>query len=100
MASILREMYYGNVNPADKQFVRNSKYGKEMLRFGDSGEYLDKQLKGEDKKQFETFSDSSGNILDITACEYFVEGFKLGTQIMIESLVTDDSPFRPLTEGE
>jgi len=84
MKSILHELYYGNVNPNEKPFQRDSEYSRVIKSLSDSEEKLLKLLTGTEKELFETFSKAQGNLNEISVTESFVDGFCLGMRIAIE----------------
>ncbi|MFV0240585.1 MAG: DUF6809 family protein [Lacrimispora sphenoides] len=84
MKSILHEFYYGNINPNEKPFKRDSEYSRVIKILFDSEEELLKLLNGAEKTLFETFSKALGDLNAISVADSFVDGFCLGARIAIE----------------
>ena len=90
MASILQELYYGNITPNDREVKRGSAYNK-------AG---NKMTEAQDKKPqaelLKTFSDAYSELLSLDSMEMWVLGFKMGIRIGMEvmELKTDNcSPY-------
>jgi len=90
MRRMLEELYYGNINPNAKQFIRNTGYDKAMRTISESEDKLTELLAGKEKdlflKMLNAYSevDGTGNV------EHFIEGFRLGARIAIEIMNEDD----------
>lgn len=98
MKRIIQELYYGNLNPNAKQFDPASEYGRAMKRIADNEESLLKALEGKERKAMEDFSDSFGTVVDITACECFIDGFRLGARLTFDTFLSNESEFKNLTD--
>lgn len=98
MPHILEELYYGNINPNAKQFLRNTSFDKAMRTMSDSENKLPSRLEGEEKELLlnllNAFSevDRTGNV------EHFIEGFRLGARIIIDVMKENDGVLRSLAE--
>ena len=84
LESILHELYYGNINPNENFFSRNSEYDKVVKTLCGNGEKLLKCLNAEEKEIFETFSKAQANLSETSIADRFVEGFCLGMRIVVE----------------
>ena len=83
--NILEEFYYGNVNPQEKCFKRESEFATFVKIVSDNEEKLSAYLGGE--------------ILDTETRERFIEGWKLGARFMIDTfLVPRYSPISGVCE--
>ena len=82
--SILEELYNGNVDPSNR-YIRD---GGEYQKANDAlCEYLDELLTllGDDQKSiYNKIEDSVLQLLSISEKDAFVDGFRLGAQIMWE----------------
>lgn len=84
MSQILKDLYYGNINPNEKPFIRDSEYGKEIKIVSETEDKLLALLNDTEKELFQTFSDAHGNMNRIAVTDGFVDGFCLGMRIAIE----------------
>jgi len=98
MLRMLEELYYGNINPNEKQFIRNIGYDKAMRTISESESKLTELLTGKEKdlflKMLNAYSevDGTGNV------EHFIEGFRLGARIAIEIMNEDDGCLVDITD--
>ncbi len=82
--SIIEELYYGNISPAERDFVKNSKYDKAIRLLCSNEDLLRSSLKEEDLEHFTMFSEAEGIITDITGAECFKSGFRIGIKLMCD----------------
>ena len=92
MENILEELYYGNINPQDKCFDRDSEYAKFVKIIADNEEKLDAFLRGisaaeKEHKLFSQLMDAHSSILVFSEKERFIEGFQLGARLMLDTFL-------------
>lgn len=87
MSQILKDLYYGNINPWKKPFIRDSEYAKASQTVSESEEKLTVLLNDTEKELIQTFSDAHANLSQIAIANSFVDGFCLGMRIAIEVMV-------------
>jgi len=90
MRRMLEELYYGNINPNEKQFIRNTQFDKAMHILSENEEKLTLLLDGKEKKLFLDLVNAQSEINGITGVEGFINGFRLGARIAIEIMNEDD----------
>lgn len=99
MASFIEELYYGNINPNAKQFHLSSQYAKAMKTFCENEKILIKELSGDNLNLFNALVNAHDEITATSDIENFKLGFRLGGQMICDSLVFDESKiFRDVTE--
>ena len=86
MMSIIQELWHGNIIP--QEGIRtNSKEMKELLGYMSRyHEDLEKTLSDEQKETFEKFHDCWSEYMSLAEAAIFEYAFKLGMQIVIETL--------------
>ena len=94
--SFLDELYYGNINPNENRNRKKLPYEKALKTFSDIESKLTKELNGENLKLFNELVNASDEIVAITSIENFKLGFRLGVQMICDSLICDDSIFKDL----
>ena len=85
---ILEEFYYGNINPNEKCFKRQSEFATFVKIVSDNEEKLIAYLGGEEKHLFSQLMNAQSEILDTEARERFIEGWKLGARFMLDTFIT------------
>ena len=94
--NFMEELYYGNINPNEKRYDKDTHYAKTMRKFCDSENELGKMLKGKPLHLVNDLINASDEIVAITSIENFKLGFRLGVQMICDSLICDDSIFKDL----
>ena len=89
--NFIEELYYGNINPNEKRYDKDTHYAKTMRKFCDSENELGKMLKGKPLHLVNDLINASDEIVAITSIENFKLGFRLGVQMICDSLICDDS---------
>jgi len=90
MRRMLEELYYGNIRPNDKQFIRNTQFDKAMHVLSENEAKLTSLLEGQEKKLFLDLVNAQSEVNGVTAVESFIEGFRLGARIAIEIMSEED----------
>ena len=96
--NFIEELYYGNINPNEKRYDKDTHYAKTMRKFCDSENELGKMLNGKPLHLVNDLINASDEIVAITSIENFKLGFRLGVQMICDSLICDDSIFKDLQE--
>ncbi len=89
----LENLYYGNIDPANKYIKRGSEYSKLINLSIRNEEKLTPTLSKEQKITFEKYKDCITEMTSIAEKEAFVQGIKLGIKITAESFLTDSKNF-------
>lgn len=87
--NFIEELYYGNINPNEKRHNLSTEYTQAMKTFSDNEERLSKTLSGKRLKWFLNLVNASDEISAVSSEESFKIGFRLGVQMMCDSLVFD-----------
>ena len=70
--NILKDFFYGNINPNEKQFDCNSEYGKAAAGLADEEEKLRSMLDHETSEILDKMICLQASITGMTAEEYFI----------------------------
>lgn len=89
----LENLYYGNIDPANKYIKRESEYSKLINLSVRNEEKLVPTLSKEQKIIFEKYKDCISEMTSIAEKEAFIQGIKLGIKITAESFLTDSQNF-------
>ena len=86
MKSMIKELWYGNINPQENS-RNNSSQMKELLGYmARHHEELEKSFTDEQKEIFEKFHDCWREYMSLAEAAIFEYAFKLGMRIAIETL--------------
>ena len=95
--NFIDELYYGNIDPNEKRYDKDTHYAKTMRKFCDSENELGKMLKGKPLHLVNDLINASDEISACTSVENFKIGFILGVRMMVDCFKEDaQSPLRDL----
>jgi len=80
----LSELYFGNIQPNVKDYDINSEFGKVMKIISENEAKLIEILDNNEKELFVNFTNAEAEIIGLTRVDAFIDGFKLGANIMLE----------------
>ena len=91
--NILKDFFYGNINPNEKQFDRNSEYGKAAAGLADEEEKLRSMLDQEAATSLDKMICLQAAIAGMTAEEYFIDGCGRDSTWLLLSLMRRKTAF-------
>jgi len=94
MPSILQEFAYGNINPNERPFTRNTEYERAYKALSDSEEKLLSALGENEKALYERYAAAQRDFSLIADMEQYVNGYKLGALMMMEIMAGKDEVTR------
>lgn len=84
MASILEELYSGNIRPDSRMYGQDSPFVQAARLKHDNLEKLMAALDDSEKELFEKYCDAQGEIEGITRYDTFTYALKFGILLMVE----------------
>ena len=87
MQSIIEELYYGNITPAERSFRRTGEYAHILQLVTRNEEKLAKTLTEAQKETFEKLKDGTSELSGVTEVTAFTLGFKLGLRLTVEAFI-------------
>ena len=97
MRKMLEELFYGNINPNEKQFIRNTDFDRAMRTLSENEDKLTELLEGKEKTLFLDLVNAQSLLNGTTSVESFINGFRLGARIALEIMSDEDGPLRDIT---
>ncbi len=82
--SVLAELYHGNVNPSERFIKKSGEYGRLMEELTERMDEFTPALNEKERELYEKIEDIITELGGISEEDCFVEGFRLGAQIMWE----------------
>ena len=98
MRSIIEELYYGNITPAERSFRRTGEYAHILQLVTQNEEKLTETLTEAQKETFEKFKDSTSEISSMTEVTVFTLGFKLGLRLTAEAFIGGNDEQKLISE--
>lgn len=96
MRQILKDLYFGNIQPNEKTFSKNTDFAKAVKNLEKNEALLREALNAEGKAALDEYQAADGKINEITNLQCFIDGFRLGTKLTLAALSEDDGELRPL----
>ena len=87
MESIIEELYYGNITPAERSCRRIGEYAHILQLVTRNEEKLTDTLTEAQKETFEKFKDGTSELSSMTEVTAFTIGFKQGLQLTAEAFI-------------
>ena len=91
--SILKELYNGNITPSERFVVSGSNYSKLLSTISEKEDELFKKLSHDEKTLYESIAEKKLMLESISEEEIFIDGFRLGAQIMLEIIQEPNKQF-------
>ena len=95
MRSIIEELYYGNIAPADRDVVKGGEYSKLMHLLTRNEEDLEGTLTQAQIETFQKYKDCASELNDINEVTAFALGFKIGMSLTVEIMLDISSITEP-----
>ena len=86
----------GNITPNEKAFEKGSALGKAFAELEKNEDHLRTILDDDGKTTLEAFAAAQSEINHLTAQDAFVDGFRLGVQIVLAALSNENGALKPL----
>lgn len=97
---ILSDFFYGNIVPNEKQFDRNSEFGRAADELAKEEEKLRTILDDNTLALLDRMIQLQGTVTGMTAEGYFIDGFQTGFRIALAVLYEGEKPFlKAVSEG-
>ena len=100
MKNIIKELYFGNIEPQTRSFENDSFLQKQMSIISSCEQALTDRLKGEDKNTFLAFANASNIVLSESELDRFIVGFRFGAKFIYDTFVSNDAPYRDYLKEE
>ena len=88
MRSIIEELYYGNITPADRDVIRGGTYSHLLHLVTRNEDDLMQTLTHAQQETFEKFKDCASELNDANELTSFTIGFKLGMRLALEAMIS------------
>ena len=98
MASIIAEVFYGNITPSVRSYRRIGEYAYILPLAARNEEKMTETLTKAQKEPFEKFNDGTSEISSMTEVTAFTLGFKLGLRLTAEAFIGGDSEQELISE--
>lgn len=96
---ILSDFFNGNIVPNEKQFDRDSEFGKTATELVKEEEKLRAMLGGDALATLDRMIHLQDSLAGMTAEEFYIDGFKTGVRLALAVLYEEEKPMlKPVSE--
>jgi len=95
---VLEDLWEGKITPSDRGYRKGSPYAELVRQSNESEDIFYKDLSAVGKKAYETHCEQQGRLDDISECDTFIRGFRLGARMILDVVGDYDSPFVQVNE--
>lgn len=95
MRSIIENLYYGNIAPADRDVIKGGEYSKLMHLLTRNEEDLEGTLTQAQVEIFQQYKDCASELNDINDVTAFTLGFKIRMSLTVETMLDISSITEP-----
>ena len=88
---MIEDLFYGNICPCEKHLTRGSEYSHLLELTVKNEENLSVLLSPQQKDVFEKLKECMTDMNNILEKEAFIDGFRLGLKLMVESVYDKSS---------
>lgn len=92
MMDILKELYFGNIQPSERSIKEGSRYQELEMETRALETAFRSELSPEGKKVYDAFIQKQGEMMELSECDIFIKGFRLGMGLLLAGLTEYDSP--------
>lgn len=92
---ILKALYRGNLNPAEKNVVPGSEFHKLQHQLAELEKEIEEMLGEQEKERFHAYLAVQNNLLYSIGEERFIDGFRMGAKFILEIFEKDGEQFKP-----
>ena len=96
--STLKEFYYGNLTPCERQMIRGSEATRIVKELSDADKLLSQALPPELQPVLDRLTKAQGDLDGIVAETSYIDGFKTGARFVLEVLDDARENLKPVTE--
>lgn len=93
MPRLLEEFWFGNVHPNERKFYRQKEFNQILELLVRNEKTLIDTLNESEKETFTKYRECCDELSQISECEIFINGFKLGARFIMACYDNDDGIF-------
>ena len=89
---ILEELWFGNINPQEQDSQKDSRIKQALYLVMKNEDAMRAMLSDTQKEQLEKVFDRQSELTDLLERRAFAEGFRLAVKIMVDVMITVETP--------
>ena len=96
--SALEDLWRGNITPSERGYRKDSPFAEMVRQANETADIFYQELSEVGKKAYDAHSTQESKLADISECDSFIRGFRLGARIILDVVGDYDSPMLQINE--
>ena len=94
----LEDLWRGNITPSERGYRKDSPFAEMVRQANETADIFYQELSEVGKKAYDAHSTQESKLADISECDSFIRGFRLGARIILDVVGDYDSPMLQINE--
>ena len=95
---VLEDLWKGKITPSERGYRKASPYAELVRQANETADIFYKELSPVGKKAYDAHSTQESKLADISECDSFIRGFRLGAGMILDVVGSYDSPMLQVNE--
>ena len=95
---VLEDLWKGKITPSERGYRKDSPYAELVRQANETADIFYKELSPVGKKAYDAHSTQESKLADISECDSFIRGFRLGAGMVLDVVGSYDSPMLQVNE--
>ena len=95
---VLEDLWKGKITPSERWYRKDSPYAELVRQANETADIFYKELSPVGKKAYDAHSTQESKLADISECDSFIRGFRLGAGMILDVVGSYDSPMLQVNE--
>ena len=96
--TILENLWYGNISPVSRSIAPGSEFKKILEAVTANESIFTAELSSEGKRAYTEYEKLADRLTEISECDAFGKGFRLGVRLILETLSEEKTELPPLID--
>ena len=94
----LEDLWRGNITPSERGYRKDSLFAEMVRQANETADIFYKELSAVGKKAYDEHSTQESKLADISECDSFIRGFRLGARMILDVVGDYDSLMLQINE--
>ena len=94
----LEDLWRGNITPSERGYRKDSPFAEMVRQANETADIFYQELSEVGKKAYDAHSTQESKLADISECDSFIRGFRLGARMILDVVGDYDSPMLQINE--
>ena len=95
---VLEELWKGKITPSERGYRKDSHCAELVRQANETADIFYRELSAVGKKAYDSHCTQESKIMDVSECDTFIRGFRLGARMILDVVGDYDSPMLQVNE--